>query len=228
VTPPLVFVADVQVPELAPGDEHHLRRVLRVRPGDELVVSDGSGRWRPCRLGAGGRPEPDGEVQVEDRPEPAVTIAFAVTKGERPELAVQKLTELGVDRIVPFTAERSVVRWDGERARHHAERLRRVAREAAMQSRRPFLPVLDDLVDFATVSGLPGAVLADRGGRPPSLARPTVLVGPEGGWSEAERSAGMDSVTLGPHVLRAETAAMAAAFAMVALRHRVVTEGGHC
>jgi 16S rRNA (uracil1498-N3)-methyltransferase len=228
VTPPLVFVSDVLDPVLDAGDEHHLRRVLRVRPGDELLVADGAGRWRACRLGAGGRPEPAGDVQVEVRPEPAVTIAFAVTKGERPELAVQKLTELGVDRIVPFAAERSVVRWDPERAARHTERLRRVAREAAMQCRRPYLPVVDDLADFTSVASLPGAVLADRGGGPPSLANPTVLVGPEGGWSEAERSAGMASVTLGPHVLRAETAAMAAAFALVALRHRVVTEGGHC
>ena len=228
MTPPLVFVADVQAPVLEADDEHHLRRVLRVRPGDELVVADGDGRWRACRLGVDGRPEPDGEVQVEVRSEPAVTIAFAVTKGERPELAVQKLTELGVDRIVPFAAERSVVRWDAERAARHTERLRRVAREAAMQSRRPFLPVVEDLADFAAVARLPGAVLADQGGRPPSLAHPTVLVGPEGGWSEAERSAGMASVTLGPHVLRAETAAIAAAFALVALRHGVVTEGGHC
>lgn len=228
MTPPLVFVVDVEVPVLEADDEHHLRRVLRVRPGDELVVADGRGRWRACRLGADGRPEPVAEVQAEARPEPAVTIAFALTKGERPELAVQKLTELGVDRIVPFGADRSVARWEGERAVRHAERLRRVAREAAMQSRRPFLPVVDDVTDFATVARLPAAVLADRDGRPPSLARPTVLIGPEGGWSEAERAAGLASVTLGPHVMRAETAAMAAAFALVALRHQVVTEGGHC
>ena len=97
-----------------------------------------------------------------------------------------------------------------------------------MQSRRPFLPQLDEVVDFATAGSLPGAVLADRTGDPPSLERPTVLIGPEGGWSEAERSADLGRVSLGPHVLRAETAAMAAGFVMVALRHGTVTQGGRC
>ena len=228
MTPPLVFVADVEAPVLDAADEHHLRRVLRVKIGAEVTVSDGRGRWRACRLGAGGGPEPAGDVMVESRPAPPVTIAFAVTKGERPELAVQKLTELGVDRIVPFAADRSVARWDGERATRHLDRLRRVAREAAMQSRRPFLPDVGEVVDFTTVAGLPGAVLADRGGDLPSLARPTVLVGPEGGWSEGERAADLPTVTLGPHVLRAETAAMAAAFVLVALRWGMVTQGGRC
>ena len=223
---PWVFVEDVDAPVLEDNDRHHLERVVRVRRGDAVVVSDGRGRWRDGVLGADGVVEATSAVQSSVPPEPTITIGFALTKGERPELAVQKLTELGVDRIVPFASDRSVVRWDGERAGSHVARLRRVAREAAMQCRRPWLPVVDDVVDFATACELPGVALADRGGAPPSLRHPTVLVGPEGGWSDAERGRGLPSVSLGAHVLRAETAAMTAAALLGAIRDRLVAPGG--
>ena len=222
---PWVFVDDVEHPTLAPADRHHLERVRRVRTGDAVVVSDGAGRWREGTLGTAGIVEATGEVQVDPRPEPTITVAFALTKGERPELAVQKLTELGADVIVPFTAARSVVRWDAQRADGNVERLRRVAREAAMQCRRSWLPEVEGLGTFATVSALPDAVLADVGGKAPSLDHPTVLIGPEGGWSDEERAAGLPSVALGPHVLRAETAAMAASALLSALRARLTRPG---
>lgn len=219
---PWVFVDDIDEPRLRDEDRHHLERVLRVRTGESIVVSDGAGRWREARLlGAGGL-ELVGEARSVERPSPSITIAFAVTKGERPELAVQKLTELGADRIVPFAAARSVARWDGDRAAKHVERLRRIAREAAMQSRRAWLPEVADAVSFAEATALPGASIADVDGAPPTLARPTVLVGPEGGWSEEERSCGLAAVALGPHVLRAETAAMAAAALLAGQRARLV------
>jgi 16S rRNA (uracil1498-N3)-methyltransferase len=213
-----VFVADLDAPQLDDADRHHLERVLRLRAGEEVTVSDGRGGWRRCRFVAGGGLRPDGEVERRPRASPAITIAFAVTKGDKPELTVQKLTELGVDRIAPFVAAHSVVRWDDERAGRQLERLRRVAKEAAMQCRRSYLPEVADLADFATVAGLPGAALADAGGGPPTLARPVVLVGPEGGWSDDERASGPAPVGLGDHVLRAETAAIAAAALLTALR----------
>ena len=111
---PHVLVDDVSQPELADADRHHLERVLRVRAGDPITVGDGLGRWRPCRLGP--EPEPVGEVREVVRPTPELTVGFALIKGGRPELVVQKLTELGADRIVPFIAARSVVRWDGDKA----------------------------------------------------------------------------------------------------------------
>ena len=91
-----------------------------------------------------------------------------------------------------------------------------------MQSRRAWLPAVADVSSFATAVALPGAVLADRGGRPPSLSRPTVLVGPEGGWTDEERACGLASVGLGEQVLRAETAAIAAGALLAALRARLV------
>jgi 16S rRNA (uracil1498-N3)-methyltransferase len=215
-----VFVADVELPELAPDDRHHLERVLRLRPGDELTVGDGAGRWRRCRFGP--VVEADGEIEVEAPPAPAITLGFALTKGERPEWTVQKLTEVGVDRIVPFVSARSIVRWDEAKAARNAERLRRVAREAAMQSRRAFLPVIEDVAELAAVVTRPGAALASPDGSAPDLARTCLLVGPEGGWTDEELALAPTRVALGPTVLRAETAAVAGAVLLAGLRAKLV------
>jgi 16S rRNA (uracil1498-N3)-methyltransferase len=111
---------------------------------------------------------------------------------------------------VPLVGERSVVKWDRERAQRNVERWRRIAREAAMQSRRLTLPVLDDVTTVLAIRGQ-GFVRADRDGAPMGLDRRSVAVGPEGGWSDDERAALPFACTLGPTVLRAETAAIAAA-----------------
>lgn len=95
-----------------------------------------------------------------------------------------------------------------------------------MQSRRTWLPEVDDLATFASVAALPGACLALPEGGPPSLRRPVVLVGPEGGWSPEEIGTGLPAVTLGPHVLRAETAAVVAGGLLCALRMGIVTQRG--
>src|SRR5262245_11461972 len=173
------FVDDLADPRRSDADHHHLARVLRLPVGAELTVGDGGGRWRAVRLLGSTVLEPVGEVVVDPRPDPPITVAFALVKGERPELTVQKLTELGADRIVPFVAERSVVHWDPAKAARQAERLAAIARAAARQCRRTWLPEVGSVVDFALAAALPGAALADRDGEPPSLARPVVLVGPE-------------------------------------------------
>lgn len=218
---PHAFVADVVHPVLDDVDRHHLGRVVRLRPGDTLTVSDGRGRWVRCRYGDD--LDVVGEVQLVPEPAPRLTVAFALVKGARPEWIVQKLTEVGVDRICPFVAARSVVRWSADKVESHVERLRRVAREAAMQSRRCWLPEVAPLVPFAEVAGLPGAVLADREGVAVSAAATTVLVGPEGGW-DAEERVGRTTVSLGDAVLRAETAAVAAGVLLTALRAGIVAE----
>jgi len=214
-------VADLSRPELDAGDRHHLDRVLRLRPGDLLTVGDGIGAWRHCRFGP--VLDPVDEIRTDARPLPEVAVAFAIVKGERPEWAVQKLTELGVDRIVAFTAARSVVRWDADKAAKAAGRLRRVAREAAMQSRRTWLPVVEAPTDFAGAADRPGAVLADPDGDPPWLAAGPVLIGPEGGWTPDEADRPLPHMTLGPLVLRSETAAMAAGALLSALRAGTVS-----
>jgi 16S rRNA (uracil1498-N3)-methyltransferase len=220
------FVVDLDAPELDDDDRHHLARVLRLRAGDPITVSDGDGRWRRCRFGDS--LEPDGATHDDPPPAPRLSVAFAVVKGERTEWAVQKLVELGIDSIVPFVAERSVVRWDPAKSEHQHLRLTKVARQAAMQSRRSRLPVVEPLRSFAQVVARDGVALADADGSPPSLTWPHIVVGPEGGWSEAERGIEVRRVRLAPTVLRAETAAVAAGALLVALREGLVTASdGH-
>lgn len=184
-------------------------------------MSDGAGGLRRCRFGP--ELEPVGEVERVARARPPVTVAFAVVKGQRPEWAVQKLTEVGVDRIVPLLAARSVVRWPAGESSPQLARLRRVAKEAAMQSQRAWLPVVEAAAPFPAVAAEAGAALAHPGGRPPSLDRPVLLVGPEGGWDDRELAAGLPLVGLGPSVLRSETAAVVGGALLCALRAGVVS-----
>ena len=209
---PHVYVTSLETLEIGEEDRSHLDRSLRLRSGDALTVSDGAGSWRACRFGPS--LEPDGPIQFVDAPTPSLTVGFALTKGAKPELIVQKLTELGVDRIAPFRAERSIPRWSDDKAAGRHARLERVARQAAMQSRRVWSPVI---VALGSYSDFPDAVRAGRGGEALTEAHGTVLIGPEGGWSSAERAA-LSPVDLGPHVLRAETAAIAAGALMAQLR----------
>lgn len=220
----LAFVDDLDRPHLSAEDHHHLVRVVRLRPGDPVTVSDGAGHWRAARLGDGPDLEAAGDPVADPRPVPPITVAFAVVKGERPELTVQKLTELGVDRLIPFVAERGVVRWDATKADRQAYRLADIARHAAMQCRRTWLPQIDRVTTFAEVAGLPGAALADLAGDAPSLRHPTVLVGPEGGWAPSEQAAGLPRVRIGANVLRSETAAITVGALLSALRAQLVEE----
>lgn len=213
-----VIVADLDAPLLDDASAHHLLRVLRLRTGDSITATDGRGRWRALRVAdtAGGI-DVLSAVEVTARPSALLSVAFALTKGDKPELVVQKLTELGIDRIVPFVAERSVVRWEPAKAARNLDRWRAVAGEALQQSRRVWLPEITDLVDVDALAAF-GAARADLGGR--SFDESTcrcVAVGPEGGWSDSERARLSVSVSLGDGVLRAETAAVAAG---VLLRRR--------
>jgi 16S rRNA (uracil1498-N3)-methyltransferase len=224
-----VFVDDLARPRLGPDDRHHLERVLRLRAGEVVSTVDGRGGWRPCRLGPGGELQPTGESVTPPRPLPDLTVGFAVTKADRPEWAVQKLTEVGVDRILPLRSGRSVVRWEGDRAERHLDRLREVARQAAMQSRRLRVPVIEAVVpvDALLAPDAPWSAslaLAAPGGRPPSLSRPMILIGPEGGWTPEEETAAPATVDLGPLVLRTETAALVAGALLAALRHSLLSE----
>ncbi len=226
---PLVFVDDLDVPVLLDGDHHHLSRALRCRPGDPITVSDGAGRWREATLGAGPGPGelgPVNDANDERRGRRPLTVGFAVVKGDRSELAVQKLTELGIDRIIPMTTERTVVRWDDAKSFRNHERHLRVAREAAMQSRNLWLPEVWPLTPLKDVIGqVPDAVLAEPGGAPleqclegtagPESGPPlTVLVGPEGGFS-ADECEGRRLVGLPGNILRTESAAICAGVLLV-------------
>ncbi len=219
-----VFVASLDEPELDSDDAHHLVRVLRLRDGEAVTASDGLGGWRPCVLSGGGL-QVAGEAVREPQPAPVV-IAAAVPKGDRAEWMVQKLTEVGVTRLVLVDCARSVVRWTGERAERQRMRLMRVAREAAMQSRRVWLPSVEGPLPYSEVVRGPGVVVAEPGGAPWSASmattvRPdtdgaiTVVIGPEGGFGPEELALAPALVSLGEHVLRVETAALVAAVRLV-------------
>jgi 16S rRNA (uracil1498-N3)-methyltransferase len=218
-----VFVDDIRAPRLGDDDRRHLLRVLRLRTGEAVSAADGTGWWCPCTLVGDGALEPAGDAVHFAAPLPAITVAMAVPKGDRPEWAVQKLTELGVDRIVVLAAERGVVRWEGERAGRHLDRLAAVARAAAMQSRRLTLPVIEGPTPMASLAQAEPVALAEPGGGPPSLAWPTIAVGPEGGWSLSEVALDLPRVTLGQTILRSETAAVVSATLLVSLRSGLVT-----
>lgn len=226
-----VFVERLDDDVLVTGDDgHHLVRVRRVRAGEAVTAADGYGRWRTYVATAAGRGEVTlealTEVAHERALEPGLTVACALTKGERPELVVQKLTELAVDSVFLVRAARSVVRWDADREATALERLRRVAREAAAQSRRARLPVIDGPMAIADVAAADGLVVADRRGvAAEELALPvgggwTVAVGPEGGFADDEEQLLADAprLAVGRLVLRAETAAIAVAAALAGRR----------
>jgi 16S rRNA (uracil1498-N3)-methyltransferase len=216
-------------------DAHHARRALRLRPGDEVSLADGAGAVGIGVL-AGDTPAATvrvREVRHVERPTPPVYVALAPPKGDRLAWAVQKLTEVGADRIALVDCERSVRRWTDDREGNARRRLEAVAREAAMQSRRPFIPEIEGPWPFERALQAEGrddriAVLWEGASEPlaraldeaPGAVR--LVVGPEGGFTEGEvaaaRDAGASLASRGEGILRTETAALAAA--VVAL-HRL-------
>jgi 16S rRNA (uracil1498-N3)-methyltransferase len=213
-----VFVESLDDPVLSSDDEHHLRRVLRITKSDTVTVSDGAGDWACARLAENGV-EIYGERHFEPKP-PTTSVICAIPKGDRPEWIVQKLTEIGVSSIGFMDCARSVVRWDGDRGRRHTERLRRVAREAAMQSRRLWLPQINDLVAYAVAVSSPTCAVADPEGTEMQAEIDTMLIGPEGGFTPEELAMTSRRVSLSTHILRVETAALSGAFMLTQSHQR--------
>lgn len=216
------------------GDEaHHAVAVRRLRVGEAVLLTDGVGGAAAAEVvGADRRllTVRVVELRVEPAPEPEVVVVQAVPKGDRGGLAVELLTEIGVARIVPWAASRSVAVWRGERAEKALRRWRTTAREAAKQSRRVWHPAVAEVSSTAQVAGLVAAadlavVLHEAAERPlasltvPSTGRVVVVVGPEGGLAEAEvtafAGAGGELVRLGGELLRTSTAGVAAVAALL-------------
>lgn len=215
-----VFVTDVSSPVLADDDVHHLSRVLRLRDGQPVSASDGRGSWRMCEWRAGAL-VPTADVVTEQPTSAPLTIALSPVKGDRTEDAVEKLVEIGIDRIIVLAPlEHSVVRWDADRADAAVARYRRVARAASAQSRRVFLPGIEGPVDLSGVLTGSAVALAEPGGSTDLSGITTIVVGPEGGFSAAEVALAGRRVDLGQGVLRADTAAVVAGALMVAHRRR--------
>ena len=202
---------------------HYLAEVLRLPPGAAVEVFDGAGNtWQATFTGDALRL---GERRPAPGPGAVVWLAFALARGEKADWIVQKGTELGVSRLVPWQAERSVVRLEPDRAAERAGRWRRIAEEAARQCGRADVPEVAVPTTLEAALAVPEgfsrvAFHAGAGAPLAEVVRPgpagwLVVIGPEGGLTDGEVRACLDAgcalATLGPRVLRAETAAVAAA-----------------
>jgi len=221
------------------GDEaHHAVAVRRMRVGEAVVLTDGRGTAVTGAVAETGKRRlvvAVDEVEEVPEPTPRVTVVQALPKGDRGELAVEVLTEIGATTIVPWAADRSVAVWRGERADKGLVRWRSTAREAAKQARRAWFPEVLGLASTSEVAALvEGAtvavVLHEAGDQAvgevavPDDGTVLVVVGPEGGLSDAEletlRGAGASVVRLGAEVLRTSTAGVAAVAALLARTRR--------
>jgi 16S rRNA (uracil1498-N3)-methyltransferase len=207
------------------GDEaRHAITVARVRVGERISVSDGDGLMAAGVVSAIEPGVVTVEVEAAERhpaPSPELWLAQALAKGDRDELAIQAATELGVSGVIPWTAERSISRWEGAKAAKGRERWASIVREATKQSIRSRVPGVEPIATTAMLAKLPGRILVlepDATTRltevPLDDARITLVVGPEGGIAprelEALSEAGATLVRLGPEVLRTSTAGPAA------------------
>jgi 16S rRNA (uracil1498-N3)-methyltransferase len=211
-------------------ETRHLARVLRLHPGDLVIAADGAGREFTVRVEALGERATGTVLTVATRAiESPVAVALlqGIPKGDKMETIVRASTELGVARVCPVIAERTIVRLEPARWRERGRRWQRVAREAAKQCGRSVVPEVEPprgLAECLAQGDSPGLGLClwegatdplgrvlDRLSTPPQTVR--VLVGPEGGLTrgevEAARAHGFASVGLGPRILRTETAAPA-------------------
>lgn len=235
MTPPLFLIDELPAgAELhLGGDEgRHAARVKRLGVGESVLVADGLGALLDCEVTA---VVPDGlHLRVLARrevpePDPRLVVVQALPKGERAELAVEAMTELGVDEIVPWAASRSIAQWHGARGQKALDKWRRTAREASKQSRRARVPLVSRLVSTADVAmRLAGAATAlvlheDATESLSKAALPSggevvVVVGPEGGIAPDElaalAAADGRAVRLGQTVLRTSTAGPAALSAL--------------
>jgi 16S rRNA (uracil1498-N3)-methyltransferase len=216
------------------GDEaHHAVAVRRLRVGESVVLTDGLGTSVTGEVASTGKRVFEvtvASMAADPAPEPAFVAVQAIPKGDRGELAVEVLTEIGVAEIVPWAAARSVAVWKGERAAKSLSRWRSTAREAAKQARRSWFPTVFEMASTADVAGLIGAadltvVLHEEASAPlalvsvPASGRIVVVVGPEGGLTDDEitgfTAAGAQTVRLGDEVLRTSTAGLAAVSALL-------------
>ena len=232
---------DVQVDgrvEVTGAEAHHAVAVRRLRVGEQVVLTDGRGRSVVAEVQATGKGSFEAavtSVRQDEEPAPRLVVAQALPKGDRGELAVEVLTEVGVATVVPWAAARCVAVWKGERAQKSVERWRATAREAAKQARRTWFPEVADLASTGDVVALVAAselaVVLHEGATSslaslavPDVGTVLVVVGPEGGLTDDEVAAFVDAgahaVRLGTEVLRTSTAGVAAVSALLARTSR--------
>ena len=220
------------------AEGRHAVSVKRLRPGEDVVLTDGAGRWADCVvLDTEGKDRlivTMGSVAEEPAEEPRITVVQALPKGDRGELAVETMTETGVDAIVPWAASRCITQWKGDRGLKALTKWRATAREAGKQSRRVRFPEVADAMTTKQVAALLAkadlaAVLhedTELGTEPfataglPGSGEIVLVVGPEGGISAEEvalfTEAGAKMFHLGRTVLRTSTAGTVATALLLA------------
>ena len=221
--------------DLPPEASHHVTKVLRMGEGDALILFDGrGGEWsaRLHRVGKGMAAVLESFDDADREPPIRITLVQGVPAADKMDWIVQKGTELGIAGIRPVVARRSVVRLSGERMERRVTHWQAVAVAACEQCRRNRVPVVAPLVDlmqYFAEQPAPGEhrLMLAPGAEPrlkdlePPAGPVTLLVGPEGGFDEGELAAarltGFRAISLGPRVLRTETAGMAALAAMMAV-----------
>ncbi|AMW10417.1 16S rRNA (uracil(1498)-N(3))-methyltransferase [Streptomyces qaidamensis] len=213
----------------------HAVSVKRLRAGEDVVLTDGAGRWADCVvLDTEGKDRlilQLDSVSEEPEEQPRVTVVQALPKGDRGELAVETMTETGVDAIVPWAAARCITQWKGDRGVKALGKWRATAREAGKQSRRVRFPEVAEAATTKQVAALLAgadfaAVLHESGDAPlataelPATGEIVLVVGPEGGVAPEElalfEEAGAQAYRLGRSVLRTSTAGTAAAAVLLA------------
>lgn len=237
MTPPLFLLDPLPAGDsfvLAGEEGRHAARVRRLGLGEAVRVADGHGTVLDCLVVGVHADALRLAVQIrrtEPDPDPRLVVVQALPKGDRGELAVEMLTELGVDEVVPWAAGRSITQWRDARGVKALHRWRRTAREAAKQSRRARVPVVTELASSAQVAGrlaaAVGLVLHEAataslaGAAIPDAGEIVLVAGPEGGINDEELAAfgeaGARPVRLGDPVLRTSTAGVAA-LAVVSVR----------
>ncbi len=233
---PSLAGVDVNASVTVDGAEaHHAVAVRRLAVGEPVQLTDGAGRVAECEVTETGKSRLEvvvRSVSSVPAPVPEVVVVQALPKGERGELAVEVLTEIGVSRIVPWAASRSVAVWRGERARKSRDKWRVTAREAAKQARLAWFPEISSLASTAEVvdlvAGAPLALVLHEGATEPLPTevpdRVVLVVGPEGGLAPDELAAfadaGARTVRLGTEVLRTSTAGVAAVSALLSRTDR--------
>lgn len=233
LVPALVGAAGGSTVEVTGDEAHHAVAVRRLRVGEQVMLTDGAGTSAPGTVSSTGKrvfTVEVAEVNHTDRATPAITVVQALPKGDRGELAVEVLTEIGVATIVPWAASRSVALWRGERAAKSHAKWAATAREAAKQARRSWFPEVTELASTdAVLARLAEAdmavVLHEKatdflsGVDVVASGNIALVVGPEGGISDEElelfTAAGVTPVRLGQEVLRTSTAGVAAVAAIL-------------
>ncbi|MBN3525891.1 16S rRNA (uracil(1498)-N(3))-methyltransferase [Paenibacillus apiarius] len=241
------FIAPEQFGEqhiqITGNDAHHIMNVMRAKPGAIVLVSDGASREAKAAIERCENGTVEARIvellDADREPAVLVSIAQSLPKGDKMELIIQKCTEIGAGRFIPFVSERTIVQYDQKKEAKRLERWGKIAKEAAEQSHRNRVPAIDSAVSWKALAehfsghdlvllcyeDEAGTLLRDvlepfyktfhsETAQPQQAARILVIIGPEGGFSarevEAAVAAGARCVSLGRRILRAETAGMAA------------------